>query len=454
MKNFIEFARQLFDNELLASVGTVSSVLEKYELAKQHGHEYVGVVQKDYKDLYEETTHVYKGANGEKIGVLQVRGALTYEESLFTALCGMTSYEGLQNKADYLIKERGIDHLVLEINSGGGMAYGCFEKADYVKRLAQDNGVKITSYVDGVGFSGGYAWCSIADEVVMNPMASVGSIGVVLPLVNTSEMDKKEGIQRIYITAGKSKVPFDKDGNFTDKFLDKIKAGVAETYDMFVDHVATMRGMDKEAVINTEADTFRAKEAIKLGLADKIMTVEDFHNYIGKLNGETKMSIENTKATAEKVEAEKTNSLVMSQLSAQIQSLEGDKSTLVAQVADLTGERDTAVSELATAKTQIANLTAQLEGAQAQAKVSETKARREAISALVPVDAIEDHMSFVADFDAEKFDKYKANLETQKQKISASFEEQGIDAGDGEAEQLSVEDATVARLRARKQAKA
>ena len=160
--NFIEFSRQLFDNELLASEGTVRAVLEKYELAKIHGHEFVGVVQKDYRELYSESTHVYKGKDGERVGVLQVRGALTYEESFFTALCGMTSYEGLQNRADYLINDRGIDHLVLEVNSGGGMAYGCFEKASYVKRLAEDNGVKITTYVDGVGFSGGYAWTCLS----------------------------------------------------------------------------------------------------------------------------------------------------------------------------------------------------------------------------------------------------------------------------------------------------
>ena len=76
----------------------------------------------------------------------------------------MTSYESIQGQAEYLIKKEKVNEIILDVNSGGGQAYGCFEAAQSVRNLANKNNVKITTYVDGVAYSGGYAWASIADE--------------------------------------------------------------------------------------------------------------------------------------------------------------------------------------------------------------------------------------------------------------------------------------------------
>lgn len=444
--NFIELTQLLFDRQLLASAGAVRDVLNKYELALQHGHEYVGLVKKKPESVSDDVK-VFKGSDDTLIGMLPVKGALIYESTGWEALCGMTSYEGLQAKAEYMIKERKIDHLILELNSGGGMAYGCFETAQYVKDLAKEHGVKITSYVDGVAHSGGYAWCCIADEVILNPMAKCGSIGVVLPLVNYAGQDKKEGIKRIYITAGKSKVPFDEDGEFTKEALNDIQKDIMVTYDMFVDHVALNRGMDREAVMQTEAKTFGTKEAQKLGLIDAVMTKEQFYEHLGNFNGESNMSLATDKGN-EKVEAG-SNSVVMSQLSAQITTLEGDKSALVAQVATLTGERDVAVSALGDANAKIADLTRKLGDAKESEVSAINASRREAISAFVSDDDIDSHMDFVAGFDAEKFGKYKANLEVQHAKVANSFKEQGDGEEGNDPEELSVQDRMAERVRQR-----
>ena len=58
-------------------------------------------------------------------------------------------------------------------------------------------------------------------------------------------------------------------------------------------------------------------------------------------------------------------------------------------------------------------------------------------------------MSFIADFDAEKFDKYKAKLAVQSEKMSASFTAQGVDTGEAEGEKLSVEEKMAERVRQR-----
>ena len=86
-----------------------------------------------------------------------------------------------------------------------------------------------------------------------------------------------------YVTAGENKVPFDKDGDFKPEFIEKIQSGINETYDKFVTYVADTRGMTREAVINTKADTFSANKSLSLGLVDKVMTGVEFIDYIATL---------------------------------------------------------------------------------------------------------------------------------------------------------------------------
>lgn len=450
--DFLEFAQLLFNQELLASEGTVREVLTKYQLATTHGHEYVGLMKRDKTRHTAETSRIYKGTDGKLVGVLPVKGALVYEETGWEALCGMSSYEGLQNKATHMIVGKGVKNIILEINSGGGMAYGCFETAQFVRNLADKHGAKITAYVDGVAFSGGYAWCCIADEVIVNPMAKVGSIGVVLPLVNTSERDKKEGIERIYVTAGKSKVPFDKDGKFTKEALSKIEKDVMVTYDMFVNHVASNRNLSVEAVMDTEANTFGTEEALSLGLIDSVMTKEQFYEHIGNFDGDVNMSIHVQNQGAQAAKDGESNSVLVSQLSTQITTLQSE-----AQVAAdaLTAEKNNVAkltADLAAEKAKVTNLESQVAGLTSEKASLVLEGRKEKISAFVAADEVEDHLDMVDGFSQEKFDKYVANLEKQHAKVEADFEPVGVDAKVEPEKVMSVDEQAAERVR-QKQAK-
>lgn len=450
--DFLQFAQLLFDNQLLASEGTVRSVLSKYEYAMTHGYEQVGLIKKVSENT-EFNTRVYKGTDGTVIGVLPVKGALIYEESQWEAACGMTSYEGLVARAEKMIKELGAEHLILELNSGGGMAYGCFEAAQHVRNLAREHNVKITAYVDGVAFSGGYAWCCIADEVIVNPMGKVGSIGVVLPLVNISEMEKKQGIERIYITAGKSKVPFDKDGKFTKEAISDIQASVNETYAMFVDHVATMRGMNRDDVIDTEAKTFGTKEALRLGLIDHVMTKEQFYEHLGNFNGDTNMTVHVQDKTKVEGDSPVHTALVgqITDLKSQITGFQDTITAKDAEITKLTGEKQKVDAELVTAQSRIQALESQVQEKEKAAKDAVLESRKARISALVADEAVAEQMEFVDGFTDEKFDKYIATLEKQNEKIEGSFEEQGQKVEDeGGDEVLSVDERMSSRIRERK----
>lgn len=233
------------------------------------------------RDLRERNKREKNLGEGD-VAIIRVEGSLTYEETLFSALCGMSSYQGILTQMREAVQE-GYKVVVLDVNSGGGQAYGCFSTAKELRNLALENDIKLIAYIDGISASAAYGLSVAADEIIINPYAEVGSIGVLTRLVNDNEKKKKEGITTTYITAGKEKIPFDADGEWREGFLDDLQSKVDSLYNDFVAHVATMRGISEETVRDTEAKMFTREKALELGLADKVMDLPEFFNYLSDL---------------------------------------------------------------------------------------------------------------------------------------------------------------------------
>lgn len=219
----------------------------------------------------------------DKVGLLNVHGTLTYKPVM--TLCGEagTSYMSLQEQFEELIAE-GVKTVVMDISSGGGQGHACFETANDIRELADENGVEILAYVDECAASAAYAFACMADEVIANPMASVGSIGVLIALEDSSKKLEKEGIRKIYITAGNEKVPFAEDGSFKSEFLDDLKKQVTKLNSEFAGHVSKYTGLADETIMGFQAKLFDADEALDKGLINKIMTKKEFAAYVAEKN--------------------------------------------------------------------------------------------------------------------------------------------------------------------------
>ena len=230
----------------------------------------------------------YTVENG--VAFIDIQGTLTYKPTWFSMLCGGASYQQLQDAAKDIAEDVSISHVVLNCNSPGGQAYGAFSAAKYMSDTLKGANKKIITYVDGMMASAAYALGCIADEVIVNPDAQVGSIGVVIALHDEHIKEQMEGEKTIYITAGESKVPFAEDGSFKKEFLDDLQKDVDYTYGKFTAHVAAMRNISEESVIATQAKVYKSPDAIKLGLADKEMTTFEFEDYLSSLvNGEVEL---------------------------------------------------------------------------------------------------------------------------------------------------------------------
>jgi ClpP class serine protease len=226
-----------------------------------------------------------KSAQVGKIGLINIHGSLTNKP--VESLCGATgtSYAGLTSQMSELI-EAGCKTVVFDISSGGGEAFNCFQTADAIRQMADENEVYLISYVQDCAASAAYALCVMSDEVVCHPQGQVGSIGVLIALMNNSKALEKAGLTRTFVTAGANKIPFDANGDFRDEFIESLQEQVNELYGEFVAHVSKYTGLSVEEIKATEASMFRANKAMELGLINSIMTNEAFAEYLINRNKE------------------------------------------------------------------------------------------------------------------------------------------------------------------------
>lgn len=314
--------------------------------------------------------------------VLYIDGPLTNKSTGWEAFCGGTSYEALKEEFSEVVA-LGAKTVVFMADSGGGEAAGMMDTGRFLRKMADDNGVRIFSYVDGgMAASACYGLIAISDEIIAQADAELGSIGVLVRLMNDSKKLEKEGYERTFITSGSEKVPFAADGSFRKEFLEDIQYKVDKLYENFTSYVAEHRGMTVEAVKSTEAKTYLAQDAVDIGLADQTMTIEEFYDYIAEQSQKretpamkTNMFKFNKKEDVLKMQQLEELQAAHEQLTAVMVEKETAMLALGEQVATLTAAMQEKETLLADAVEKLAEMEATTAKAQAEAKLAERTAQ-------------------------------------------------------------------------------
>lgn len=221
----------------------------------------------------EERSHTYRPYNVTN-GVLQipVYGVLlngfSYQFGRWA-----TGYQYIERAFNRGMDDPDVKSIALIVDSPGGEVAGNFE---LVEKMVDRRGEKpIRAFAADHAYSAAYSISTAADSIVMSRSGGVGSIGVVVMHVEMSEMLDKIGFNVTFIFAGKHKV----DGNSYEKLSasakKRIQTRVDRIYDEFTGLVASNRGMEEQAVRDTEALTYDASDALEVGLADKVGALEE-----------------------------------------------------------------------------------------------------------------------------------------------------------------------------------
>ena len=407
------FRSKLFDTPLLVDSKSFESILNYVD--KRCGGT-VDVVQKEASNEFSmySTLH-YAESN---LGVIHISGPLTNKSTGWEALCGGTSYESIKEDFEALA-EAGVKTIAFMAESGGGEAYGMMDTGNYLRKLADENGIRIISYVDGLAASACYGLIAISDEIISNKSSEIGSVGVLIRLLNDSKSLEMKGYERSFISAGKEKIPYSEDGSFRKEFLDDLQYKVDALYTDFTEYVAEHRNLSVEAVRNTQANTFLADDAVNLGLADKVMTQEDFYSY---LSGQAHNNKEGSSMSNRIFKFSKTNTeetLDMSQL-AELQSQLTAANEQLAEFSSVKEALTLLQTSVAEKETALAEAMAEVAQMKAATETMKMDTRKSKLAAVMSADKIEAVSASLSTLDDSAFETVLSGFAAQKQALEAS----------------------------------
>ncbi|WP_324172692.1 signal peptide peptidase SppA [Sulfurimonas sp.] len=174
--------------------------------------------------------------------------------------------------------------VLLVVDSPGGAVAPSIEIAYAIKRLKSKKPVVV--YAAGTIASGSYYASIWADEIIVNPGAMVGSIGVIMQGADVSELMRKIGISSQSVQAGKYKQIGTPNREWKPYEVNELNKVIQGTYDMFTKDVADARGLDiKKREQFANAHIFTASQAKGVGLIDSLGVKYDAKIKLVNLSG-------------------------------------------------------------------------------------------------------------------------------------------------------------------------
>jgi signal peptide peptidase SppA len=206
--------------------------------------------------------------------VIPIHGVIAPKMNTMTEMSGGTSLDMFGSQLTAAIKNSQVDHIVLDIDSPGGIYAGVPEAAAMIREA---KAIKpITAVINNKALSAGYYLAAQATEITCPPTGSVGSIGVFTAHEDHSKEMEMEGVKTTLISAGKYKV----EGNPFEPLSPEARAyaqdRVDEEYQQFVSDVAEGRGTNYAHVHNHfgEGRVISAEKALETGMIDRVETLE------------------------------------------------------------------------------------------------------------------------------------------------------------------------------------
>lgn len=207
------------------------------------------------------------------VAVLPISGTLLHKYGYVKPYSGSTGYDGIIARLNDAVSDPSIKAIMLDIDSPGGEAAGCFDCAEAILNLREIKPIYALCY--DTMCSAAMAIGSACTERWITQSGRAGSVGVVVAHASYQDQLKESGIDITLIHSGKHKV----DGNPYEKLsaevLATIQSNLDQSRDAFAELVAKGIGMEKQAVLDTEAKVFTGQQAIDVGFADRLVNGQE-----------------------------------------------------------------------------------------------------------------------------------------------------------------------------------
>lgn len=228
------------------------------------------------------------------VAVLATRQARMYEEAVIregppNARIVMINIDGLMygEQAESVYRQlqaarndRSVKGLIVRVNSPGGTISASDQVYQDIRKYRKDKGKPVIAFMQSTAASGGYYASVACDEIIAEPTAITGSIGVLMGHFVFGELlEDKLGIMPVFLTMGEKK---DWPSSFrapTDQELQYVRERLLKpAYDRFVEVVQEGRSKvlsPSEALALADGSIYVAPQALSVGLIDRVGYLDD-----------------------------------------------------------------------------------------------------------------------------------------------------------------------------------
>lgn len=192
------------------------------------------------------------------------------------------------------VNDPGVQAIVTDVDSPGGTVAGVDELAAEIR--AARGKKPLIAVANCLMASAAYYIASAFDEIVVSPSSLTGSVGVYCMHEDASKYLENLGVKVTMIKFGENKGA----GNPYEALSDSARADMQEMVDncgdMFESAVAKGRKTTKANVHATfgQGKVFNAKQAVKIGMADSIGTLDDVLARFGISSNSQSVSMEDS----------------------------------------------------------------------------------------------------------------------------------------------------------------
>jgi protease IV len=220
-----------------------------------------------------------KAAAKTSIAIVYVEGPIMVGDADaggFSLSMGGTAYSTPIAKAlDEAAADDSIKAVVLRVDSPGGSAVASEIILNATRRVAAKKPLVVS--MGNVAGSGGYYVACGTKTIFADTATITGSIGVVSGKLATGRMWERVGINWTPIRRGANAGMLDSGDIFSDEQRKVLQGWMDEVYVVFKGHVTAIRGEKLAKPIDEMAGgrVFTGKQALDLGLVDKLGTLDD-----------------------------------------------------------------------------------------------------------------------------------------------------------------------------------
>ena len=234
---------------------------------------------------FSETTVVSATNSSDKIALIRLDGLISYRRN--GGVDG-NMVDDLKEAFQQASNDPRVKAVVLSVDSPGGEVTAGDTIHHALGKLSAKKPVVI--FINSIGTSAAYYIACAGSWIMCSDTSFTGSIGVIISTLNYKELFGKIGLQSVIFKSGQFKDALNGARDLTEEEKTYFQGLVMQTYDRFLNIVASSRHLDATTLRNGIADgrVLSGRDAYNAKLIDQLGYVEDAYDkarILGKAPG-------------------------------------------------------------------------------------------------------------------------------------------------------------------------